>query len=122
MATSKNLTELKINYLTDDQYKNAVQNNRINDDEIYMTPSSSSDVQEFEGATTTKDGKRGLVPAPLQGNNNRFLAADGSWKTMPPATTDTNGLMTQTDKGRLDLIYTTLSDEITKQQVDALFT
>ena len=100
MATSKNLTELKINYLTDDQYKNAVQNNRINDDEIYMTPSSSSDVQEFEGATTTKDGKRGLVPAPLQGNNNRFLAADGSWKTMPPATTDTNGLMTQTDKGR----------------------
>lgn len=40
MATTTNLTNLKINYLTEEQYQTEVSNNRINENEIYMTPAS----------------------------------------------------------------------------------
>ena len=42
MATTTNLTTLKINYLTEEQYQTEVSNNRINENEIYMTPSDES--------------------------------------------------------------------------------
>ena len=37
----------------------------------------------FVGATATKDGKDGLVPAPAAGNNARFLRGDGYWAVTP---------------------------------------
>ena len=51
MATSTEISELKINYLTEAQYNSALSNNQINSNEIYMTP--SSDGEEFSGATTS---------------------------------------------------------------------
>ena len=48
MATTTDLTTLKINYLTQAQYDNALTNNQINSNELYLTPSSSS------GATDEK--------------------------------------------------------------------
>ena len=42
-----NLTELKINYLSDEQYENAKTNNEINDNELYFTP----DVDDEEGGS-----------------------------------------------------------------------
>lgn len=36
---------------------------------------------DFQGATATKDGVRGFVPAPVKGQQeNRYLCADGTWK------------------------------------------
>jgi len=37
MATTTNVANLKINYLTQAQYDAALSNNEINEDEIYMT-------------------------------------------------------------------------------------
>lgn len=39
-TTTTNLTTLKINHLTQAQYDAAVENNQINENEIYMTPIS----------------------------------------------------------------------------------
>lgn len=44
MATETNLSELKINYLTETQYAEAKTNNQINDDELYMTPDNSETI------------------------------------------------------------------------------
>lgn len=38
MATTTNLTTLKINYLTEAQYNTALSNNQINENELYLTP------------------------------------------------------------------------------------
>lgn len=40
--TVTNLETLKINYLTEAMYEDALENDQINDNELYMTPSSSS--------------------------------------------------------------------------------
>ena len=42
MSTTQELSELKINYLTQAQYDAAVSNNEINEDEIYLTPATDS--------------------------------------------------------------------------------
>ena len=61
------------------------------------------------GATTSAAGTTGLVPAPEKGAANRYLRSDGAW-VVPPndnttygvATTTSNGLMSSTDKTKLD--------------------
>ena len=40
--TETTISELKINYLTEEQYSNALANGEINENEIYMTPSNDS--------------------------------------------------------------------------------
>lgn len=42
MATTTNLSSLKINYLTQEQYDTALAGGNINENEIYMTPSNGS--------------------------------------------------------------------------------
>lgn len=61
------------------------------------------------GASTSAAGKAGLVPAPSQGNANRYLRSDGTWQVPPDtnttysaATTSTAGLMSASDKTKLD--------------------
>ena len=59
------------------------------------------------GATSSTDGTSGLVPKPTSGNQSKFLRADGKWETPTnttynDATTSTHGLMTATDKSKLD--------------------
>ena len=41
----------------------------------------------FIGATSSTDGREGLVPQPLEGEQNLFLCADGDWKTPPGSKT-----------------------------------
>lgn len=50
------INELKINYLTEAQYEEALVNNEINDNEIYMTPSSESGTGEIEEVTLSSLG------------------------------------------------------------------
>lgn len=54
------LEELKINYLSEEQYKNAVAAGEVNQDEIYMTPSKSvptktSELENDSGFLTEQD-------------------------------------------------------------------
>lgn len=51
-------------------------------DALYAMNEDLESIEEppiFEGATEEKDGKKGLVPAPVSGVNNRYLRDDGVW-------------------------------------------
>lgn len=39
-----------------------------------------TDISQMLGATSSADGKGGLTPKPLQGDQNKALAGDGTWK------------------------------------------
>lgn len=50
----------------------------------------------FEGSTESSDGSEGLVPKPVQGQQEKFLKADGTWsdvnvETMTGCTSDLDG-------------------------------
>lgn len=40
-----------------------------------------NNVDVMIGATTSAGGTKGLVPAPVQGDNNKFLRGDGTWQS-----------------------------------------
>lgn len=59
------------------------------------------------GATADANGTHGLVPAPAKGNQGQFLRGDGKWATPTDtkygaATSSAAGLMSATDKAKLD--------------------
>ena len=61
----------------------------------------------FKGATTSADGGNGLVPAPKTANAGQYLKGDGTWgtptnTTYGDATTSSSGLMSSSDKSKLD--------------------
>ena len=58
------------------------------------------DYKSFNGATEEADGEEGLVPAPLAGNNNRFLSSDGTWKSV---NVDLSSVLSKEDV--INLIY-----------------
>lgn len=70
-------------------------------------PSQDTTYSDMTGATATADGTHGLVPKPSKGDQSKFLRADGTWSitsdtTYNLATTTSNGLMSSTDKKKLD--------------------
>lgn len=61
----------------------------------------------MKGATSTANGAQGLVPAPMAGNQAKYLRGDGTWQTpkdttYEAATTTVAGLMSAADKQKLD--------------------
>lgn len=65
----------------------------------------------FGKATAAAGGSTGLVPAPAAGDQAKYLRADGTWATPENTTYDvasqsSNGLMSSTDKTKLDGIAT----------------
>ena len=61
----------------------------------------------FKGATTSTDGTAGYVPAPSAGSATRYFRSDGTWAVPPNTTysvasTSANGLMSASDKTKLD--------------------
>lgn len=48
MSTTTNLSTLKINYLTQAQYDEALANSQINEDELYFTPGTGGDAGHVE--------------------------------------------------------------------------
>lgn len=54
--TTTNLSTLKINYLTEEQYQDALENQEINEDEIYMTPGEGN-IDATATPTTNKISK-----------------------------------------------------------------
>ena len=70
-------------------------------------PAKDTTYPAFKGATSSAAGGTGLVPAPAQGDQAKFLKADGTWgtpenTTYKEATTSTPGLMSSADKTKLD--------------------
>ena len=72
-------------------------------------PGSNTDTtyDNFKGATASANGTNGLVPAPYIGNQTQFLRGDGSWATPQDTTygvttTSKDGLMSASDKSKLD--------------------
>lgn len=62
---------------------------------------------DMTGATADANGTHGLVPAPAKGNQGQFLRGDGKWATPTDtkygaATSYAAGLMSATDKAKLD--------------------
>ena len=41
---------------------------------------NNADLEEFVGASESEAGKKGIVPAPEAGSEDRYLNADGTWK------------------------------------------
>ena len=50
---------------------------------VNITPSSigAATTSTFTNATTSADGKAGLVPAPTKGTSGKFLSSEGTWAT-----------------------------------------
>ena len=76
-----------------------------------QTQDTNTTYSAFKGATSSAAGGSGLVPAPAQGDQAKFLKADGTWGTPPNttygvATGEANGLMSAADKKKLDGIAT----------------
>ena len=70
-------------------------------------PSQDTTYSDMTGATATADGTHGLVPKPSKGDQSKFLCANGTWSiptntTYNLATTTSNGLMSSSDKTKLD--------------------
>ena len=65
----------------------------------------------FKGASSTDAGTSGYVPGPSAGSADRYFRSDGTWAVPPNttysvATTSANGLMSASDKTKLDGIAT----------------
>ena len=79
----------------------------ISGDGTISATDTNTTYEVMEGATSEANGQSGLVPAPTQGQQTRFLRGDGTWQ-VPTNTTYTNatqskdGLMSATDKTKLD--------------------
>lgn len=72
-------------------------------------PGQDTTYVDMVGATSSADGKNGLVPAPSKGDATRYLRSDGTWvvppdTTYPLVTTSDKGLMSPEDKDKLDNI------------------
>ena len=70
-------------------------------------PAQDTTYNAFKGASAEGAGGAGLVPAPAQGDQAKFLKADGTWATpanttYEEATDDAAGLMSAADKTKLD--------------------
>lgn len=61
------------------------------------------------GASATTAGKSGLVPAPKQGDQNKFLRGDGTWVTLDIDEDLTNGILDEAER-RMNEINSSLAD------------
>ena len=72
-----------------------------------VPPDTNTTYATMTAATASAAGKAGLVPAPAAGKQTSFLRGDGTWviptnTTYGVATTSANGLMSSTDKTKLN--------------------
>ena len=59
----------------------------------------------FTGATASADGTQGLVPAPVVGDQTKFLAGDGTWQTVQGGSTQTIFYMNASESGSTRHLY-----------------
>lgn len=114
---------------------NKLEGVQVNGTDLTIDANKKVNIPVFTGATTSANGSVGLVPAPTQAYelNKKFLSAKGTWvkidkavsvnngalsvgisfdsasslQALPEATTSANGLMSISDKSKLDSITMT---------------
>ena len=74
-----------------------------------------NNIDVMTGATSSTAGTKGMVPAPEAGKQTSFLRGDGAWVALSNATTSAAGLMSSSDKSKLDGI----ASEANKTTVDS---
>ena len=77
MSITKNIsdfTTLKINYLTDEMYEDALENGEINEGELYFTPDEGSNLETYQ---TCADAYAACSGASIKFNKVTNSAADG---------------------------------------------
>ena len=86
MSTTTNLDKLKINYLTQEQYEDAVENEEINENELYFTPGHNNDAivpveltQAEYDALTTEQKNNGMVYCVSDANGTYLTASEVSY-------------------------------------------
>ena len=84
-------------------------NLKIDGNGVVSATDTNTTYTTMKGATSSTAGTSGLVPAPQQGQQNSFLKGDGTWGTVESATygeatQDQSGLMSASDKTKLDNI------------------
>lgn len=85
-----------------------------------VPPDTNTTYSNMTGATSNAAGKAGLVPAPASGNQGKYLRGDGTWQTPTNttygvATQSVNGLMSSSDKKKIDSIT-----RITEEEIDEI--
>ena len=80
----------------------------------------------MKGASATEDGKSGMVPQPLQGQQNSFLKGDGTWADPTANLRATVNTLVGSDGGMsvrqiaVDVLETALIPEGAKESLDTL--
>lgn len=95
-----------VKYATTAGTANAVAWSNVSDKPTTFTPASHTH-SAFGKATADAAGSAGFVPAPAKGQQGLYLRGDGAWATPTNTTygvasTSANGLMSSTDKSKLD--------------------
>ena len=130
-AKSSGLYKITVN---DQGHVSATANVAKSDIVALGIPGQDTTYSTFKAATSSAAGGTGLVPAPAAGAQNKYLRGDGTWQTPPDttysvATDAANGLMSASDKAKLDGIasgannyshptYTTRTSGLYKITVD----
>ena len=97
MATTTDLTTLKINYLTQAQYDTALANNQINANELYFTPSGIVGSVTSIGVSNATDGGLSVSGSPVTSNgiitigHSNVLSAAKTTAALYPMKIDKNG-------------------------------
>lgn len=73
IKTETNVPTLKINYLTQAMYDDALENDQINDNELYLTPSKGS-----SGHTELTQAQYDALPQATKENGDVYFITDGS--------------------------------------------
>lgn len=83
MATTENLSTLKINYLTQAQYDTALANNQINANQLYFTPDNSSAGGTITGVTAGTGLSGGGTTGTLTLNHSNSVTAQTTQAIYP---------------------------------------
>lgn len=65
-----------------DNYDVAVVNQNLDDIDAQMHQNEVASTTPFVGADSSTNGEKGIVPRPMAGDEEKYLCADGTWKTV----------------------------------------
>lgn len=83
-----------------------------------VTEAIAAEFVPFTGATSVSGGASGIIPAPNAGDEDKFLCGRGSWVGLPVANSVEAGLMSASDKAKLDAI---VEETFTADEIHAIF-
>lgn len=83
-----------------------------------VTEAIAAEFVPFAGATSVSGGSSGIIPAPSSGDENKFLCGSGTWVGLSVASSVEAGLMSASDKIKLDAL---VEETFTADEIHAIF-